>query len=201
MAIRINITTSGGGDSLNYNQLKTDGKGIDGVDKIGYGANATTLDAPNPFGNLNRFTNRDGLQTWTEDIAIDWTTYRESTGKVWGYKRTPVGDGSTYDYNGLNTLIQGLNVAGFEDWKFANVRFIEGIVNYNGSMYGNGRWLQPFQPQFISKHIGTSTEDMDNSAQLYAYMNASQFKQTWAKSSAALFGVAVREFDISEINI
>ena len=197
MAIRINITHSGGGVQ-NYNPLKSNGKGWDAVDLLGWGVDKTTLDGLNHFGTSARFTDTLGGQTYANDMVCDWSTLR-ADGSFIMIKLTTVGDGSTWTYDLAHANIIAGTWGGYSDWKPANVAIVEELVNYGGSLSGTGRWLQPFQAVNAAKHIGTSTENMESNTSFYAYMNSTQFKQTWEKTSGVCYWYAVRIANISEL--
>lgn len=53
--------------------------GDDGDTERGRLVDFLTLSSNNPFGNTNRFTAKNGSQTYTNSVAYDWSTYNGST--------------------------------------------------------------------------------------------------------------------------
>lgn len=91
----ITVTTGGAGlDTKSATLLKTNQTvsyrtGDDADRQEGRATDFFTLPANNPFGNLNRFTDETGAQTYTNNIVIDWSTYDGST--VLGYDKRDQG--------------------------------------------------------------------------------------------------------------
>ncbi len=59
--------------------------GDDGDLQEGREVDFTTLNENNYFGNTNRFTDELGTQVYTNNIAIDWSTYDQTTNNVTGW--------------------------------------------------------------------------------------------------------------------
>jgi hypothetical protein len=84
-------SASGGSGAIGAKVLKTNQTvsyrtGDDGDIQAGRKDDFYTLASNNPFGNLNRFTDEIGGQTFTNDIVLDWSTYDGS--EVLGYYRS-----------------------------------------------------------------------------------------------------------------
>lgn len=73
--------------------------GDDGDLEEGRDVDFTTLDANNPFGNTNRFTDELGGSTYTNDIVIDWSTYDGSTVLGWDRRINTTGTYASVDWN------------------------------------------------------------------------------------------------------
>ena len=88
-----------------------------------------TLASNNPFGNLNRFTDELGTQTYTNNIVIDWSTYDGST--VLGYYRLR-GTYSDIAWNDAidNSLLftKGTYTTG---WRLPNIKELLNLADYN----------------------------------------------------------------------
>jgi hypothetical protein len=101
--------------------------GDDGDIEAGRATSFTVLASNNPFGNTNRFTDELGGTTYTNNIAIDWSTYDGST--VLGYKRTATNVTS----GGWNTSIDtclAISIGTFTTgWRLANVNEWNNILN------------------------------------------------------------------------
>lgn len=103
--------------------------GDDGDIEAGRDVNFFTLSALNPFGNTNRFTDELGLQTYANDIVIDWSTFDNSLGNVLGYYRI---DGGGSWATALTTA-SGYNIASFTNWRLTNIRELLNIAVYEGN--------------------------------------------------------------------
>lgn len=120
----------------------------DGDLEIGRLVNFTTLNSNNPFGNTNRFTDELGGQTYTNNIAIDWSTYDNSTVLGWYKGAFPLETWS-------NALINAtsLSVGGFSTWRIPNSGEAFSILNYGASTAWN---YSPFSITSLSV-VWTST--------------------------------------------
>lgn len=104
--------------------------GDDGDIEAGRATNFTTLAKKNPFGNLNRFTDELGGQTYTNNIVIDWSTYDGAT--VLGISRLSIATGNTWNQAVDNSL--SYSVGSFTSgWRLINMKEIFNLLNYANS--------------------------------------------------------------------
>jgi hypothetical protein len=97
----------------------------DGALQFGNGVDFFTLNANNPFGNLNRFTDNLGTQIYANGIVIDWSTWNVGGATVRGYYNT---------LNAANTLTNQLSnqpytKASFTGWYVCNYNQLTNIFN------------------------------------------------------------------------
>lgn len=104
--------------------------GDDGDFESGRLTSFTSLAENNPFGNTNRFTDELGGQTYTNNIAIDWSTYNGTN--VLGYKIT-LESLKTWD-NAITDALS-ISIGSFTSgWRLANVKEIFNIFNFNDTL-------------------------------------------------------------------
>jgi hypothetical protein len=136
MSTRIEIKSAGGGGAsistatLMRTGLTTIFRTGDDADRSSEGraTDFFTLAENNPFGNLDRFTDELGTQTYADDIVIDWSTYNGST--VLGYRRTRNGVNVTWTnaIDGALLVSIGTFTTG---WRLPNFNELNNIVNWN----------------------------------------------------------------------
>ena len=103
--------------------------GDDGDIQAGRSVDFFTLASNNPFGNTNRFTDINGLQVYSNNIIIDWSTFDGSS--VLGYRR-----GITTNYlftDVLTELASGGSLfshAGYSGWRCPNISELHNIANW-----------------------------------------------------------------------
>lgn len=101
--------------------------GDDGDFEAGRTTSFTVLASNNPFGNTNRFTDELGNQTYTNNIAIDWSTYNGTN--VLGYKRTAT-DTITGGWNNAVDTCLAISIGAFTSgWRLASVNEWNNILN------------------------------------------------------------------------
>ena len=102
--------------------------GDDGDFEAGREVDFFTLKANNPFGNINRFTDELGGQTYTNNIVIDWSTFDGSI--VLGYRRMLNGDLSNWNsaINGALSVSIGNYTSG---WRLPNIKELQNLQNWN----------------------------------------------------------------------
>jgi hypothetical protein len=101
--------------------------GDDGDIEAGRATSFTVLSGNNPFGNTNRFTDELGGQTYTNNIAIDWSTYNGVN--VLGYKRTATDTTSGGWNNAVDTCL-AISIGTFTSgWRLANINEWNSIIN------------------------------------------------------------------------
>lgn len=162
MAIRINITHSGGGGSKNCFPLKSGSTtGLDGSTNRGTGVSRTILSFNNHFGNTNRFTDTLGGQSYANGIVLDWATWDEATGEVYFCTLSSIPAPSN-DYAGLVTAVQSLTTGGFNDWEPMNQEELMEIPFYwGGNGYGT-RWLPPWGATLNGLYILSCTDTQES---------------------------------------
>ena len=102
--------------------------GDDGDLEIGRATNFFTLASNNPFGNLNRFTDELGTQTYTNNIVIDWSTYDGST--VLGYYRIKNGSNVLWNVAIDDSLL--ISVGTYTTgWRLPNIYELQNICNFS----------------------------------------------------------------------
>lgn len=120
----------------------------DGQLQIGRSVNFTTLAENNPFGNTSRFTDTLGLQTYSNAVVIDWSTFNGST--VLGWSRTYTTEGINWN-NLMNQ--QSRTIGGFTNFRMPNITQLCSIINYQ-----NARVLNYAPFNFDNTHsFATST--------------------------------------------
>lgn len=106
--------------------------GDDGDIEAGRLTSFTVLAENNPFGNTNRFTDELGGQTYTNNIAIDWSTLSPDGVNVLGYKRTLE---SIKTWNDAVTDALSISIGSYTSgWRIANMREIFNIFNFNDTL-------------------------------------------------------------------
>jgi hypothetical protein len=100
--------------------------GDDGATQRGRLTNFTTLASNNPFGNTNRFTAKNGTQTYTNSVAYDWSTYNGSTVLAYYY-----GDANTRTWTTQLTQYTGSTIDGLTGWNLFNIYEAMNIMNFS----------------------------------------------------------------------
>lgn len=102
--------------------------GDDGDIEAGRLAAFLILNENNLFGNTARFTDKLGGSTYGDSVAIDWSTYEQSTGNFIMWKITD--NGANTSWNNCIDGALGLNFAGYTDWFLPNINHYCSIFNY-----------------------------------------------------------------------
>ena len=103
--------------------------GDDGDLEEGRDVDFLTLPSNNPFGTTARFTDELGNQTYTNDIAIDWSTYDGSTVLGW-YINPRSGNWNTGIDTSLTTSVGSFS----SGWYLPNITQLQSIINYGVSI-------------------------------------------------------------------
>ena len=100
--------------------------GDDGWTQRGRQTNFTTLASNNPFGNTNRFTAKNGSQTYTNSVAFDWSTYDGSTVLAYYF-----GDSTTRTWAAQLTQYTNSTIDGLTGWNLFNIYEAMNIMNFS----------------------------------------------------------------------
>lgn len=100
--------------------------GDDGATQRGRLTNFTTLPSNNPFGNTNRFTSKTGTQTYTNSVAIDWSTYNGTTVLAYYF-----GDSTTRPWATQLTQYTSSTIDGLTGWSLFNMNEAVNIMNFS----------------------------------------------------------------------
>lgn len=118
-----------GATLLKTGQITSYRTGDDGDIEAGRSVDFTTLPGNNPFGNVNRFTDELGGQTYTNNIVIDWSTYDGST--VLGYRRTLT---SVANWNDAVDGALSVSIGSFTSgWRLCNPHEYLNIYNFESA--------------------------------------------------------------------
>lgn len=98
----------------------------DGATQRGRLTDRLTLVSNNPFGNTNRFTDKNGLQTYTVKVAYDWSTFDGSTVLAYYY-----GDmGTTRPWATQLTQYTSSTIDGLTGWYLTNMQEMINILDW-----------------------------------------------------------------------
>ncbi len=119
-----------GATPLKTNQQISYLTGDDGDLQTGRQVDFLTLPSANPFGTTERFTDVLGGQTYTDKIAIDWTTYDGST--VLGFGQNS--GNPKVNWNTSVTNAASHSVGSYTSgWRLPNVNEVFHLFDYNQS--------------------------------------------------------------------
>ena len=161
--------------------------GDDGDIEAGRDVDFFTLSALNPFGNTNRFTDELGLQTYANDIVIDWSTYNGTN--VLGYYRVSLG---LFNWDGAidNSLSHSVGTY-TTGWRLINVKELFNIVQQ-----GNSQLLQYSPFNLSSTSLWTSTHRNSGSVYRFGSANGDPLLAT-ATLTTLLHTFPVRTFTVT----
>lgn len=165
--------------------------GDDGDIEAGRATSFTVLASNNPFGNTNRFTDELGGTTYTNNIAIDWSTFDGST--VLGYKRTATNVTSGGWNNAIDTCL-AISISTFTTgWRLANLNECNNIMNRE---YSNPLGYLPFTTfVFVfSAHTSSTYKPVPS---LYSWGIASNGYITAKDKTENSSCLAVRNFTVT----
>jgi hypothetical protein len=118
--IPVGATLQKTGQTVSYNT------GDDGETQRGRLTDRLTLESNNPFGNTSRFTDKNGLQTYTIKVAYDWSTYNGNTVLAYYY-----GDmASTRPLATQLTQYTGSTIDGLTVWYLTNMQEMINILDW-----------------------------------------------------------------------
>jgi hypothetical protein len=159
--------------------------GDDGDLEAGRNVSFTTLAENNVFGNTNRFTDELGGQTYTNNIAIDWSTYNGST--VLGFRIT-VGAAVTWSTAISQSL--AVSISPFTSgWRLTNIREINNLANYELTQVMN------YPPFNIINALWTSNTSKVTTTQAF-FLNLNGPIQAVGKTSVANY-IPCRTFTVT----
>jgi len=119
----------------------------------------------NPFGNTNRFTAIDGTQTYTANIAIDWSTYNGTEVLGWYMVRQTAAAWNTAIDNGL-AFSTGSYTSG---WRLPNIMELISLIDWE-QLITQKLYYPPFN--FTSTNLISSTTCKNTTTTCY-YLSAS----------------------------
>ena len=195
-----NMRASGGSSPAASNSeiLKTGQEvsyrtGDDGDFQAGRERDFLTLPSDNPFGNTFRFTDELGTQVYTNQIAIDWSSY-DGTSSVLGYYMPFQLDGTDWNaaIDGALTKSIGTFTSG---WRVCNLREFTNIMNYGVATTRLN--YAPFNST-VNNNMYTSTTYVNLGIQCYFVTTSNGV--TGVVSKTANFGgryMACRDFTVT----
>ena len=180
-----------GATLLKTGQTTSYATGDDGATQRGRLTNFTTLPSNNPFGNTNRFTSKTGTQTYTNSVAIDWSTYNGSTVLAYYF-----GDSTTRPWATQLTQYTSSTIEGLNGWNLFNINEAVNIMNFSfpgGFVYNYAPFNLTRRYMFVSTNqtgtTGISTE------------TAGPNPFTTVAKSSSLWGIWVRVCTVSGTTI
>jgi hypothetical protein len=164
----------------------------DGALQFGNGVDFFTLNANNPFGNLNRFTDSLGTQIYANGIVIDWSTWNVGGATVRAYYNT---------LNAADTLTNQLDnqpytQASFTGWYVCNYKELTNIFNLSITRdYLN---FAPFNHSIgaASTRVWVSTRDSATVGIYYSGLSI-----TVGNHSGSYQALITREFTLTELGL
>jgi hypothetical protein len=164
----------------------------DGALQFGNGVDFFTLNANNPFGNLNRFTDNLGTQIYANGIVIDWSTWNVGGATVRAYYNT---------LNAADTLTNQLDnqpytQASFTGWYVCNYKELTNIFNLSITRdYLN---FAPFNHSIgaASTRVWVSTRDSATVGIYYSGLSI-----TVGNHSGSYQALLTREFTLTELGL
>ena len=165
--------------------------GDDGWTQRGRQTNFTTLASNNPFGNTNRFTAKNGSQTYTNSVAFDWSTYDGSTVLAYYFGDSTTRNWGTQLVQYSNSTIDGLN-----GWSLFNFVEATNIMNFSFP----GGYLYNYAPfNLTRRYMWVSTNQSGTTA--IATETAGPNPYTTSPKSSSLWGIWVRKCNVNGTTI
>jgi hypothetical protein len=187
----IAATASVGATLMKTGQTVSYRTGDDGDIEAGRLTDFLTLASNNPFGNTNRFTDELGLQTYTNSIIIDWSTYNGST--VLGYCRNGT-LGINRNWDASIDFCLALSIGTFTTgWRLWNRNEIQNVMNYSVNEPFN---YAPWAGFGIAGFYWTSTTNSATTTAAYNLQTSTK-NITSAAKSANSYQIAVRNFTVT----
>jgi len=151
--------------------------GDDGATQRGRLTNFTTLASNNPFGNTNRFTNKTGGQTYTNSVALDWSTYNGSTVLAYYF-----GDSTTRAWASQLTQYTGSTIDGLTGWNLFNIYEAMNIMNFSfpgGFVYNYAPFNLTRRYMFVSTNQTGTTAISTETAGPNPFTTAQKVSSLW----------------------
>ena len=164
------------GQTVSYNT------GDDGATQRGRLVDFFTLSEKNPFGNINRFTNKTGGQTYGTSVAIDWSTYDGSTVLAYYYGDNNLRPWATQLAQHASSTFDGLT-----GWRLFNIVEALNIMNFDFP----GSYLYNYAPfNLTRRYMFVSTNQTGTGAISTETGGPNPFSST--NKSSSLWGIWVR---------
>jgi hypothetical protein len=165
----------------------------DGATQRGRATSFLVLSSNNPFGNTNRFTSKTGTQTYTNSVAIDWTTYNGTTVLAYYFGDTTTRAWATQLTQYQNSLIDGLR-----GWNLYNINEAMNIMNFS---YPSS-YLYNYAPFNLSRRYHwVSTNQTGTTGIITETAAGSGAPFTTASKTNALWGIWTRVCTVSGTTI
>lgn len=163
----------------------------DGATQRGRLTNFTTLASNNPFGNTNRFTAKNGSQTYTASVALDWSTYDGSTVLAYYF-----GDSTTRAWATQLTQYTGSTIDGLTGWNLFNIYEAVNIMNFSFP----STYLYNYAPFNLTRRYMWVSTNQTGTAGI-ATETAGPNPFTSSSKTNALWGIWVRVCNVSGTTI
>ena len=170
--------------------------GDDGSIQAGRATSFLVLAENNPFGTTARFTDELGGSTYTNNWAIDWSTFNGSN--VLGYFITLLKPTDlAYATNAWNDMIDSATIETFGTFtgcRLANKKECENLIDANSTTYLS---FSPFT--YFNSNLVTSTTYAPNTLQSWQITTNSQISTSFTKTTslASNRGLVVRTFTVT----
>lgn len=151
--------------------------GDDGATQRGRLTNFLTLPSNNPFGNTNRFTSKTGTQTYTNSVAIDWSTYNNSTVLAYYF-----GDATTRPWATQLTQYTSSTIDGLTGWNLFNINEAINIMNFSfpgGFVYNYAPFNLTRRYMFVSTNQTGTTAISTETAGPNPFTTAQKVSSLW----------------------
>jgi hypothetical protein len=159
--------------------------GDEGDTQDGRGVSWDVLDFTNPFGNTDRFTDTLGGQSYSNNSALDWSSYDQVNETVRGYFLILQGASR------LDTALSSSPYTAdtYNDWLIVTGQQLDKITNYNQS----GNWINypPFNLP-LSTPIWTRTRQGVNR---FFQLSTNGFGNNFFSSNAEIMITRLFTFD------
>jgi hypothetical protein len=182
-----------GATLLKTGQTTSYATGDDGATQRGRATSFLVLSSNNPFGNTNRFTSKTGTQTYTNSVAIDWTTYNGTTVLAYYF-----GDTNTRAWATQLTQYQNSLIDGLRGWNLYNINEAMNIMNFS---YPSS-YLYNYAPFNLSRRYHwVSTNQTGTTGIITETAAGSGAPFTTASKTNALWGIWTRVCTVSGTTI
>jgi len=181
-----------GAKLLKTGQTTSYSTGDDGATQRGRLTDRLTLASNNPFGNTNRFTDKNGLQTYTVKVAYDWSTYDGSTvlAYYWGDM------GTARAWATQLTQYTGSTIDDLLGWYLTNMEEMVNILDW-GRLANYQLLYPPFSTN--QRYFWVSTQPAGASGVITDLAGVNPFSAS--TKTSALYGIWVRECTVTGTTI